>query len=386
MLWKQRRKVDPCERVTVRSSRPELPLRHSEVREHYQSLLPIMRFTLIKSEPGRNGFSRKCQGYFPTSGSERNGQMKTIRLVFTRKLVVSRLRTIGSKKNLDLSINEKRAAIDRDHPEISMSRQCELLGLPPSTYYYKPREPREEDLAIMQAIDRIFTKHPFFGSRRIADSLQDEGLSASRDKVRRLMSLMGIEAIYPKKRNLSKRNHEHKVYPYLLRGLSIDHPDQVWCSDVTFIRLKHGWAYLTVVMDWYSRYIISWELSMTMDTAFVLRCLNKALDTGTPEIFNTDQGSQYTSNAFTDRLTKAGVRISMDGKGRAFDNIMVERLWRTVKYEEVYLNEYGDFFKAWENMEKYISFYNDERRHSSLDKQTPSERYHGYRREQRELA
>ena len=267
-----------------------------------------------------------------------------------------------------------------------MSRQCELLGLPSSTYYYKPREPRKENLAIMQAIDRIFTKHPFFGSRRITDSLQDEGLSAGRDKVRRLMSLMGIEAIYPKKRNLSKRNHEHKVYPYLLRGLSIDHPDQVWCSDVTFIRLKHGWAYLTVVMDWYSRYIISWELSMIMDTAFVLRCLNNALDTGTPEIFNTDQGSQYTSNAFTDRLTEAGVRISMDGKGRAFDNIMVERLWRTVKYEEVYLNEYGDYFQARENIEKYISFYNDERRHSSLDKQTPSERYYGYRREQRELA
>ena len=266
-----------------------------------------------------------------------------------------------------------------------MTRQCELLGLAPSTYYYQPREPKEDDVLIMQAIDRIYTKHPFFGSRRISDYLPDEGFSACREKVTRLMNLMGIQAIYPK-RNLSKRKHEHKVYPYLLRGLSIDRPDQVWCSDVTFIRMKHGWAYLTVVMDWYSRYIISWELSMTMDASFVLRCLDRALETGTPEIFNSDQGSQYTSNGFTDRLKSAGVRISMDGKGRAFDNIMVERLWRTVKYEEVYLNEYNDYFDAVKNIERYIKFYNNERRHSSLDKQTPAERYHGYRREQRETA
>ena len=266
-----------------------------------------------------------------------------------------------------------------------MTRQCELLGLTPSTYYYKPREPKEADFLIMQAIDRIYTKHPFFGSRRISDQLPDEGYSACREKVSRLMKLMGLQAIYPKK-NLSKRNHEHKVYPYLLRGLPIERPDQVWCSDVTFIKMKRGWAYLTVVMDWYSRYIISWELSMTTDASFVLRCLDRALETRTPEIFNSDQGSQYTSDAFTGRLKSAGVRISMDSKGRAFDNIMVERLWRTVKYEEVYLNEYSDYFEAHKNLERYIHFYNNERRHSSLDKQTPAERYHGYRREQRESA
>lgn len=266
-----------------------------------------------------------------------------------------------------------------------MTRQCELLGLAPSTYYYQPREPKEDDVLIMQAIDQIYTKSPAFGSRQISAHLPDHGFTACRDKVRRLMRVMGIQAIYPKK-NLSKRNHEHKVYPYLLKRLSIDHPDQVWCSDITFIKMKHGYSYLTVVMDWYSRYIISWELSMTMDASFVLRCLNRSLETGTPEIFNSDQGSQYTSNAFTDRLQSAGVRISMDGKGRAFDNIMVERLWRTVKYEEVYLNEYNDYFEAYENLERYIHFYNHERRHSSLNRQTPGTTYKRDRRKLRESA
>jgi len=266
-----------------------------------------------------------------------------------------------------------------------VTRQCELLGLAPSTYYYQPRDPGEGDLLIMKAIDRIYTKSPAFGSRQISAHLPDHGFTACRDKVRRLMRVMGIQAIYPKK-NLSKRNHEHKVYPYLLKRLSIDHPDQVWCSDITFIRMKHGYSYLTVVMDWYSRYIVSWELSMTMDASFVLRCLNRSLETGTPEIFNSDQGSQYTSNGFTDCLKSAGVRISMDGKGRAFDNIMVERLWRTVKYEEVYLNEYNDYFDAYENLERYIHFYNHERRHSSLNRQTPGTTYNRDRRKLRESA
>ncbi len=237
----------------------------------------------------------------------------------------------------------------------------------------------------MQAIDRIYTKSPAFGSRQISAHLPDEGFTACRDKVRRLMRIMGIQAIYPK-RNLSKRNHEHKVYPYLLRGLSIDHPDQVSCSDITFIKMKHGYCYLAAEMDWYSRYIISWELSMTVDNSFVLRYLDRALETGTPEIFNSDQGSQYTSTAFTDRLKSAGVRISMDGKGRAFDNIMVERLWRTVKYEEVYLNEYANFFEAYENLERYILFYDNERRHSSLKKQTPKTTYYRDRKERVESA
>jgi putative transposase len=183
--------------------------------------------------------------------------------------------------------------IERNHSSISISRQCELLGLPSSTLYYQPTEPTEQNLLIMNVIDAVFTEHPFFGARRISDSLRVKGLSVSRDKVVRLMKFMEIEAIYPKKL-LSRRNPEHRVYPYLLRGLTIDHPDQVWCSDVTFIRLKHGFAYLTVVMDWYSRYVVSWELSMTMDKGFTLRCLNRALETSRPEIFNTDQGSQFT--------------------------------------------------------------------------------------------
>jgi putative transposase len=276
--------------------------------------------------------------------------------------------------------------IDRAHSKISISRQCELLGLPFSTLYYQPKETTELNLMIMNAIDAVFTQYPFYGARRISDCLRVNGLSVSRGKVGRLMKFMEIEAIYPKK-SLSRRNPEHRVYPYLLRGLTIDHPDQVWCSDVTFIRLKHGFAYLTVVMDWYSRYVVSWELSMTMDKGFTLRCLNRALETSIPEIFNTDQGSQFTSNAFTGVLSDAGISISMDGKGRAFDNIMVERLWRTVKYEEVYLNEYKDFFEGREQLEKYFSFYNNERNHSSLGKMTtPAAMYHGYRTEKKESA
>ncbi|MCK5785824.1 MAG: IS3 family transposase [Candidatus Sabulitectum sp.] len=190
------------------------------------------------------------------------------------------------------------------------------------------------------------------------------------------MKVMGIEAIYPRK-SLSARHPEHKIYPYLLRGLKINHPDQVYCMDITYIRLKRGFAYLTVVMDWYSRYVISWELSMTMDKGFCTRSLNRALDKGTPEIFNTDQGSQFTSNSFTQILKDSKVKISMDGKGRAFDNIMIERLWRTVKYEDVYLKDY----EARNHLEKYFDFYNNERKHSSLGKMTPAEYYRKNRRD-----
>jgi putative transposase len=385
MFENQNRKADLCVRIMEQILKPESPLKHSKGIEPLQSLPHITKFIPTSSGHGGSVFLKRCQEYSPISESGKSKQTRMIRLVSTRRSVVSRLKTTGSKKNLALSTNERRSAIEPGHPEISVTRQCELLGFAPSTYYYQPREPREDDLLLMQAIDRIYTKSPAFGSRQISAHLPDHGFTACRDKVRRLMRIMGIQAIYPKK-NLSKRNHEHKVYPYLLRGLSIGHPDQVWCSDITFIRMKCGYCYLAVVMDWYSRYIISWELSMTMDASFVLRCLDRALETGTPEIFNSDQGSQYTSTAFTDRLKSAGVRISMDGKGRAFDNIMVERLWRTVKYEEVYLNEYTNFFEAYGNLERYIHFYDNERRHSSLKKQTPETIYHRDKKERVESA
>ena len=264
--------------------------------------------------------------------------------------------------------------MEPDHEVLSIARQCELLGLSRSGYYYRPVGVSDEDLACMRIMDEVFTKRPYFGSRRLRDELAQRGHPVGRDHVRRLMGLMGLEAIYPKKR-LSLRNGAHKVYPYLLRGLAIGRPDQVWCSDITYIRLKGGFAYLVAVMDWYSRYVVSWELSMSLESGLCVSALKAALAVSTPEIFNSDQGSQYTSEAFTKRLLAAGVRISMDGRGRAFDNIMIERLWRTVKYEEVYLRDYAHLFAARESLGEYFAFYNGERRHSSLAAKTPSAVY-----------
>ena len=249
-----------------------------------------------------------------------------------------------------------------------------MLGLSRSGYYYRPVGVSDEDLTCMRIMDEVFTKRPYFGSRRLRDELAERGHAVGRDHVRRLMRLMGLEAIYPKKR-LSLKNGAHKVYPYLLRGLAIGRPDQVWCSDITYIRLKGGFAYLVAVMDWYSRYVLSWELSMSLESGLCVSALKAALAVSTPEIFNSDQGSQYTSEAFTKQLLDAGVRISMDGRGRAFDNIMIERLWRTVKYEEVYLRDYAHLFAARESLGEYFAFYNGERRHSSLAGKTPSAVY-----------
>jgi putative transposase len=257
---------------------------------------------------------------------------------------------------------------------ISLSRQCELLGLARSTYYYRRRGVSEDDLMCMRLMDEVFTKRPYFGSRRLREELADQGHPVGRDHVRRLMRLMGLEAIYPKRR-LSVRNADHKVYPYLLRDLAIVRPDQVWCSDITYIRLKRGFAYLVAAMDWRSRYVLSWELSLSLESDFCVSALHSALCLSTPQIFNTDQGSQFTSEAFTGLLETSGIRVSMDGRGRVFDNIMIERLWRTVKYEEVFLKDYGHVFAARESLGEYFDFYNEERRHSGLDGRTPSAVY-----------
>ncbi len=248
------------------------------------------------------------------------------------------------------------------------------MGLNRSTAYYQPRPKDGADLALAEAIDRQYTATPFYGVPRMTAVLRRDGWTVNPKRVRRLMRLMGLEAIYPKPR-LSLAQKGHKTYPYLLRNLTIDRPDQVWATDITYIRLQGGFVYLTVVMDWFSRYVLSWELSNTLDASFCIEALDKALRKSSPEIFNSDQGCQFTSESFTNRLKAAGARISMDGRGRAFDNIMVERLWRTVKYEEVYLNEYADAGCAHESLARYFEFYNRKRPHQSLGWQTPAEMY-----------
>ena len=257
---------------------------------------------------------------------------------------------------------------------LSVSRQCELLGLPRSSYYYKACDLSERDLWQMRMIDEEYTRHPFRGSRRMRDYLEEQGETASRDRVRRLMRQLGLQAIYPKKR-LSVGNQEHKKYPYLLRSLKITRPDHVWCSDITYIRLKGGFVYLVAVMDWHSRFVLSWDLSITLDTEFCVTALDRALEGSRPEIFNTDQGCQYTSHEFTGRLKESDVRISMDGRGRAFDNIMIERLWRSVKYEEVYLKEYVSVRDCRNELRRYFEFYNHQRGHQGLGRRTPWDVY-----------
>ena len=273
-----------------------------------------------------------------------------------------------------MTVDARRAAVQPGHEALSVARQCALLGISRSGFYYEPVGLSDEDLVCMRIMDEVFTKRPYFGSRRLRDALSDRGHRIGRDHVGRLMRLMGLEAIYPKRR-LSVRNGDHKVYPYLLRGVAISRPDQVWCSDITYIRLRGGFAYLVAVMDWFSRYVLSWELSMSLEGGFCVSALKAALVGSRPAIFNSDQGCQYTSEAFTAVLLEAGVRISMDGRGRVFDNIMIERLWRTVKYEEVFLKDYAHLFAARESLAEYFDFYNEERRHSSLDKKTPSAVY-----------
>lgn len=226
----------------------------------------------------------------------------------------------------------------------------------------------------MRLIDEQYTRTPFYGIRRMKVALQEQGYRVNQKRVQRLMRRMGIEAIYPKPK-LSQHNEGHKIYPYLLRGLEIDQPDQVWATDITYIRMHRGFVYLVAIMDWFSRYVISWSVSVTMDVYFCLEAVDKALRQGKPGIFNSDQGSQFTSREFTGLLLGADIRISMDGRGRVFDNIFIERLWRSVKYEEVYLKEYQDVLSCIAGLQAYFHFYNDERPHQALGYRTPKEVY-----------
>lgn len=282
----------------------------------------------------------------------------------------------GLKKNLRCSIREKRLLIDRSHLWISINRQCNLIGIARSSYYYRAKRLGKDNHAIMRLIDEQYTKTPFYGVRRITTALRRLGCLINHKRIARLMRIMGLEAIYPKPR-LSKACKENKKYPYLLRGLSIVRPNQVWSTDITYIRLHSGFVYLSAIMDWFSRYVVSWVLSNTLDAYFCVDMLKNALKTTRPEIFNSDQGVQFTSDAFTGILGDNGIRISMDGRGRAFDNIFVERLWRTVKYEEVYLKDYSDMHEAKTCLGRYFDFYNNERPHQSLGNRTPEEVYYG---------
>ena len=258
---------------------------------------------------------------------------------------------------------------------LSISEQCRLLDISRSSYYYEPTGESAVNQAIMRRIDELYTDSPSWGSRKMRDRLILDGRKVNRKRIQRLMRLMGIETLYPKKR-LSMPHPEHRIYPYLLKGLVIDRPNQVWCTDITYIRLRHGFVYLVAVLDWYSRKVLSWELSTTLDSHFCLSALDNAIRRfGTPEIFNTDQGCQFTSDAFVGKLESAGIRVSMDGKGRATDNIIVERFWRSLKYDEVYLKEYDSVVECRENLRRYIDKYNNFRPHESLGGYTPSMAY-----------
>jgi putative transposase len=266
--------------------------------------------------------------------------------------------------------------IDRTH-SLPVTRQCQLLDLNRSTVYYQPIGVSDEDLRLMRLIDEIHLKRPFYGSRRVRDNLEDLGHTVNRKKVQRLMQQMGIRALYPKA-NTSRPGKGHKIYPYLLRGLNIDRPNQVWATDISYIPMAKGFVYVVAIMDWYSRKVLAWRVSNSMDADFCVDALEEAISRyGAPDIFNTDQGAQFTSDAFTGVLKAAGIQISMDGKGRWVDNVFVERLWRSLKYEEVYLKAYDSVAEARLGIGNYFRFYNYERRHQSLDRQTPEQVYEG---------
>jgi putative transposase len=264
--------------------------------------------------------------------------------------------------------------IEPDNKEISVQRQCELIGLSRASLYYKPRKDGGFDAEVMRVLDEEYTKTPFYGVRRMVVRVRERGYEVGDKRVRRLLRSMGLMAVYPKKR-LSLPNLKDKKYPYLLRGVTVSRPNQVWSVDITYVRLRKGFAYLVAIMDWHSRYVIAWELSLSLESDFCVEALRRALLSGSPEIFNSDQGTQFTSEDFTGILSGAGIRISMDGRGRVYDNIFVERLWRSVKYEEVYLKDYEGVREARESLGRYFDFYNNERPHQALGYRTPREVY-----------
>lgn len=264
--------------------------------------------------------------------------------------------------------------MEPDHPQLSVARQCELLGLCRASYYYQPVGESPANLELLRRLDEQYTRTPFYGVRRMTAVLRQAGYRVNPKRVRRLLRLLGLSALAPQP-GTSRAAPEHLIYPYRLRGVAIERVNQVWSTDITYIRLNRGFVYLVAVLDWYSRYVLSWALSNTLEVGFCLDALDAALARGQPEIFNSDQGAQFTSPAFTGRLEAVGVTISMDGRGRALDNVFVERLWRSVKYEEVYLQEYQGMRDAQRGLGRYFPFYNEERPHQALGYQTPQAVY-----------
>jgi putative transposase len=278
-------------------------------------------------------------------------------------------------------VAEKKALIDSVHPTLSVARQCALIGLSRASYYRAMDSDiateTSENLELMRLIDEEYTRHPFYGSRKLCSYFRRQGRVVNRKRIQRLMRIMGLASVAPKP-NTSKRSKAHTVYPYLLRELVISRSNQVWCTDITYIRLQGGFVYLVAIMDWYSRHVLSWEISNTMENSFCVSALERAIRRyGVPEIFNTDQGSQFTSIDFTAILAQSGIKISMDGKGRWMDNVVIERLWRSVKYEDVYLKEYCNVSALRQGLSEYFRFYNEERPHQSFDSYTPAEVYSG---------
>lgn len=282
----------------------------------------------------------------------------------------------GLKKNLNCYVNDRKMLIEV-HPDISIVRQCDLLGISRSGYYYKPATESLYNLDLMILIDKIYTKFPYYGYRRITQVLHREGHDVNYKRIQRLMNTMGIQGIYPEKK-FNKASGGYKKYPYLLKDLNIDRPNLVWCADITYIRLSKGFVYLIAVMDWFSRFVLAWEISNTLDTYFCMEALERSLKLGKPEIFNTDQGVQFTSEIFTSRLEMEGIKISMDGRGRTFDNIFIERLWRSVKYEEVYIHDYQTVPDVIKGIGNYFPLYNYERLHQSLSYKTPAEIHYAH--------
>lgn len=273
---------------------------------------------------------------------------------------------------------KRKEYIDKRNKRIPIIRQVELLGIPRSSHYYEPNKSKDkenEDINVMGVIDEIYSKHPYYGVRKIKRELKIAyAIDMGRKRIRRLMKQLGIRALYPEPKTTIP-NKEHKKYPYLLRNKKIQKPNEVWSTDITYIKIEGGWIYLTAVIDWYSRYILSWELSITLDTEFCIKALDTALEKEKPEIFNSDQGCQYTSHDFTNRLKSNDIQISMDGKGRCLDNIFIERFWRSIKQEEVYLKSYDSVKDAYQNIKEYIHFYNNKRYHQSLNYKTPAQVY-----------
>jgi putative transposase len=270
--------------------------------------------------------------------------------------------------------DELRPLVEADQPELSVRRQCQLLGLGRSSLYYEAAAQTAENVRLMRLLDQEYTAHPFLGSRRLTKWLIQQGEEVNRKRVQRLLRLMGLEAIYAKPK-LSAAGMGHRIYPYLLRNVSIQRPDQVWSTDITYVPLARGFMYLAAVIDWFSRYVLAWRLSNTLDGSFCLEMLEEALRRGRPEVFNTDQGVQFTAQAWTGRLESAGVAVSMDGRGRCLDNVFVERLWRSVKYEDIYLWRYEGVPELRQGLGRYFPYYNEERLHQALDYRTPAAVY-----------